>query len=562
MLTKVADLPEETTLRIIIEFSLALVATLVAVSLPRLGEGFFQRIEAAALRLARRPSLAVLTIGLAAPLIRLAILPWAPVPQPAKHDEFSFLLAGQTFASGRLANPTHPMWVHFETFHVDQKPTYMSMYPPAQGLILALGWVLFGQPWFGICLAAGIMCGAICWMLYGWFPPGWAMLGGALAVMRLGIFSYWVNSYFGGLAPAIGGALVLGAVPRLMRRPRATTAAILAAGAAILAASRPFEGVWLCAPVGVALLVWAWGKSAPPKLVFVTRIVLPASILLLSASFALGYYNWRVFGGPLVLPYQVNRATYAVAPVFLWQTPSVEPVYHHKVIRDFFVKTELSEFEKAKTLWGFIDGVDRKLLYVAFFYWTPMALVAVFMLPRVFRDRRMRLLLFVSGFFALSLLFNAFSAPHYLAPGACLLYAILLQAMRHLRMWRPKGEPVGLSLVRAIPVVCLLTCVLQLFFVPAVSRAGLPRASIERQLEALPGRQLVLVRYSPDRDPNGTANVEWVYNAADIDASRVVWARDMGPTANAELVDYFKDRKVWLLMPDDNPVRLTEYTGR
>jgi hypothetical protein len=84
---------------------------------------------------------------------------------------------------------------------------------------------------------------------------------------------------------------------------------------------------------------------------------------------------------------------------------------------------------------------------------------------------------------------------------------------------------------------------------------GPERMALEAQLRSLPGPQLVLVRYSPNHDPL----LDWVYNGADIDRQKVVWARDMGPETNEELLQYYSDRRVWLLEADDVPPRLLPY---
>ena len=116
------------------------------------------------------------------------------VPLPFVQDEFSYLLAADTFAHGRVTNPTHPMWRHFETFYVLQQPTYMSKYPPAQGFFMAVGQVLFGHPIYGVWLSAALMCMAICWMLYAWVPAYWAFIGGVVSVLEFGMFTYWSQS--------------------------------------------------------------------------------------------------------------------------------------------------------------------------------------------------------------------------------------------------------------------------------------------------------------------------------------------------------------------------------
>jgi hypothetical protein len=195
------------------------------------------------------------------------------------------------------------------------------------------------------------------------------------------------------------------------------------------------------------------------------------------------------------------------------------------------------------------------------------------MLPRVLGNRRVRFLVIAGAVFALGLSLNAWLFPHYLAPFIGALYVLLLQAMRYLRAWRPGGQPSGLFLARAIPVICLALVAVRLFAEPlhvdighwpatsmwyGPAPSGTERARMLAKLESYPGRQLAIVRYAPDHAPFD----DWVYNAADIDKSKVVWARDMDAQSNAEILQYFADRTVWLVEPDYDPPKLSPYLSQ
>jgi hypothetical protein len=84
---------------------------------------------------------------------------------------------------------------------------------------------------------------------------------------------------------------------------------------------------------------------------------------------------------------------------------------------------------------------------------------------------------------------------------------------------------------------------------------GLARKHIEDKLDGLPGKQLIVLRYSPDH----SSLDEWVYNSPDIDNSKIVWAREMDAADNLELIRYYNDRAVWLVQPDTTPVTLSPY---
>jgi hypothetical protein len=82
------------------------------------------------------------------------------------------------------------------------------------------------------------------------------------------------------------------------------------------------------------------------------------------------------------------------------------------------------------------------------------------------------------------------------------------------------------------------------------------RAQLVAELQKTPGNHLIIVHY-----PEGYSRVhEWVYNRADIDRAKVVWAQDMGPQ-NEELIHYFSNRQVWMLQASPEPASLIPYAG-
>jgi hypothetical protein len=245
------------------------------------------RLAGLAKRLSRQKILSVFLVGLFVFLMRVALIPITGVPQPTYPDEFSYLLAADTFAHGRITNPTDPMWVHLESLHIIQQPTYMSMYPPAEGLVLAVG-EKFGCPWIGQLLVTALMCAAVCWALQGWLPPGWALLGAALASAQIGILSYWMNGYWSASVPALGGALVIGALPRIPTCLRWRDALLMALGLSILANSRPYEGLVLALPTTIVLFRRLQHGHLPLSIIS-KRIVLPLLLVLLPATLATGY---------------------------------------------------------------------------------------------------------------------------------------------------------------------------------------------------------------------------------------------------------------------------------
>jgi hypothetical protein len=503
----------------------------------------------------------ILIPGMISLFISIALSLFIGWPEPRVHDEFSYLLASDTFSLGRLSNPPHPCWMHFETFHVLQQPYYLSKYPPGQGLCLAFGQTLFQSPIMGVWISLGLASSALAWMLRVWFPPRVVFWVSVMSVIQLNIlghmmptahYGYWGQSYWGGAVAALGGFLSYGAWGRLRNVLSWKFSVILGIGVILLANSRPYEGL-------LAML---------PIMLFITRdILLDFSIawqtkwkhflfpLGLSLALLMTWmlvYNQAGTGSCWDLPFQKYEKTYAIAPLFLTADLRPVPQYHHRIMKDFYLEQMLPMYLVQKQWKGLCVGILEKIKIIFDFYFNPLLFV-----PTVFfffRKKRFDVWIFLTVVaVVVGFLIEVWILPHYAAPFCGLFYVGLAYGIQLMANYEGRGE----RFFKCYPAILpgLLCCALLL---PLNNHLGIPvnswrfiRSNIENDLGGK-GRHLILVQYAP----NHPAAAEWVYNKADINQSPMVWARSMGWEKDQRLIQFFKERKAWILRPDQFPVQL------
>jgi hypothetical protein len=176
-----------------------------------------------------------------------------------------------------------------------------------------------------------------------------------------------------------------------------------------------------------------------------------------------------------------------------------------------------------------IEGVRFKDL--ATFFAGGLFAIPFLSLPCLIRSPRLHPVLAQLIFRIFGLIIVTWFVPHYAAPALCSFVIILVQALRYLRRCKFSGRPVGIGWTRVIVAAAIFmvpSCILDNVASPGdphcLSHAyDWQRASIVSKLNQTPGDHLVIVRYSPEHTPHR----EWVYNSADIDHSRIVWAREV-----------------------------------
>jgi len=300
--------------------------------------------------------------------------------------------------------------------------------------------------------------------------------------------------------------------------------------------------------------------------------VAPDVILVLIPAVAIMLFqNKAVTGSWTTLPEMLSQYQYGVPAALTVQS---NPVPHRPLTREQALdyKMQLSFHTGPETVRSYLERLEYRVRYYRFFFLAPLYLaLAVF--PAAMREFRFVWVALTLLLFSLGVNFFPAFQLHYVAAVTCLFVLASVTGLDRLSRLSVGGCPAGRAAARLVVLFCAVHFLfwygLHLFDNAEVSVAMRPyetwdainhrnperRIYVNRQIADIPGKVLVFVRYSPQH----IFQDEWVYNAADIDGARVVWARDLGEAENEKLRRYYPDRAVWLLEPDSRPPRLTAY---
>lgn len=499
-------------------------------------------------------------------------------PVATVQDELSYVVAADTYAHGRLTNPTPAFFEHFETTHVIMEPSYISKYPPLQGMFMAVGQVVFGHQIFGVWLTCGLFAASLFWMLSVWTKREWAILGTISMMLLLGINSYWAQSFWGGMIAASGGALFLGGFRQILRKLSAGAAVLMVLGGVILVNSRPFEGVVTMLPALFFLLVWFFRDKENSFSDKLKRLVLPGAAVAVIALSAMGYQYYRVTGSPFKMPYSVHHAQYYPAPLFSFQdynpnatkgNPRIRRIYDtytHPPVLDAMLTTGLPDSTVLRSIYGFIYLFSA----TPFFLLSPLLLPLFYIsLPLVVKgDRNFYLIAATVVFTFTCMAFGVWwDQHHYAAPLTACFFLVLTEGFRK---FYESGKN---SQRRLILLTFILLAaggfVYQQFFsyrpprleadfsteraligdglagntkikIKLPERATFFKDEFEKIVEKNAERYLAIVEY----DPKFNIHDEIVYNKADIANAKLIWAHDLGEEKNRALINYYSNRKV------------------
>lgn len=512
--------------------------------------------------LAQRPLLCCHVLMLIAAVIMLAVVVrHVGLPVPRVHDEFAYLLQAETFASGRLTNPTPPHHAFLETFHVIMEPTYTAKYFPGQALPLALGFLL-GLPIVGVWLTGlGLVpLGIEIFRRFG--NLFCACLVTLFVYVQFFLLMYFGHTYWGGsFFMLCGGLMLLAAL--LWRERRHTAAGILfGVGAGFCLLTRPYEGFFWGAACLAYPAISSWlnrQKTERPIARGAGRSALVALAILAVFAAGLLLYNRAVTGSCFSLPYTAYGEEYWPSHRdFIWQDPPITTVDKPQRFNDF--NSTYLHFNRMSTGEFIGNGLFHCFRMIRWILpYCTWVLVLPFVVYRAFRRdvRGLSLLLFIVILPLPCMLTSNNYFMHYYAPWVWIggvFYALLLSWCLGIETRQQYGWG---FVKRAVPVILLLAVTTHAaaamsrddprvhgrWFEPlSALREKIDQDLADRYRET-GRRQLVFVRYGDGY----RADFEFVYNGPAPWAAPVTWARDRGAEKNRELLDELADHRAWLL---------------
>ena len=311
---------------------------------------------------------------------------------------------------------------------------------------------------------------------------------------------------------------------------------------AILANSRPFEGLLFAVPVTIAL-VWPHRRWKAVGII---------AVVLIPALAATGWYNQAVTGSAVQLPFMEYARQYARIPLFNFQPLQAVKSYSNAAMADLHQNWEVAQWEKART-WQLIvlRFQDWKQVAATILGSSLMGLLVALLAGNLWRNPRNRLPLICVLVALAGSFIEICYYQHYAGPVAV---ALLIVAGRRRCGICARWNAAGRFLSRALPLLvvggALVSRGMVIIQHVPIENSQPTQCAADRVTASLAGDQVnqhvVLVRYTGHQSPHE----EWVYNGADIDGQDVIWAHDLGESRNAELIRYYKDRKIWLLEPD------------
>jgi len=475
-------------------------------------------------------------------------------------DESALLFGAETFAAGNLTNPTHPQadsliggW--FQGFLI-QRPSWQMKYPPGQSFVLALG-ILMGDAYYGVLVSCIVAMSSLYWLLRSILRRRWALFALWLALFNWLMVQQWLRHFDGGHVAMFGGCLVYGALFRLLRRPVYRDGVLFGIGCIVLAYTRPWEGFFACLPAALVLLwrVCFGGRKGVARMDLLKRGLTPATLVLAAGLCWLGYYHLAVTGDAFRMPYvewnlqtedqrfgSMGQLVSITGDVIRWISNGRKTVFE---VFEFLMRSRIER--SWRTLAGLISPLGMLAMYGLFFRRGSRELCLV--------------ILVVTTVSCIVLLEKVHWYPAiYFAPIVGLLFFLMGSGIRGLQRLRFGDRRIGATLTGLMPlliVLSFLTHAVRTIPSAKVSAHVRQLAAIEQQLQEEGGEHLVLVRYNEQP----TYTTEWITNSPSIDSQHIVWAQVMCADRDRALLQYYADRKIWLLRPQAETAVLTKVSG-